>query len=305
MRRHIFLEESAAPTPINSMSRNIENNGAPWQYSAADRFNWAKEIKNSKGEEIKVSLMADKIAKGEKPEYLFWVGSAGSFDDRAMEITKSFVKILDHAKIDYACLGTEEIDSGDNAKRAGNEFLYQMQAMTIIEILNSYEVKKIITCDPHDFNLLKNEYPELGGKYEVIHHSQLIEELICENKLPENTDEKQTITYHDPCYLGRGNNIYDAPRIVLKQYGNLTEMKNNKMRSTCCGAGGTQMFKEAEKGDKEIYELRASEALETKPEIIATACPMCMTMMTDGIKMAEKEKEVKIFDIAEIVAKNL
>ncbi|MEA2043381.1 MAG: heterodisulfide reductase-related iron-sulfur binding cluster [Bacteroidota bacterium] len=305
LRRHTFLEESAAPTPINSMSRNIENNGAPWQYSAADRFNWATGIENNKGDAISVPLMSDKISKGEKPEYLFWVGSAGSFDERAIEITRSFIKILDHANVDYACLGTEETDSGDNAKRAGNEFLYQMQAMTNIELLNNYEVKKIVTCDPHDFNLLKNEYSGLGGNYEVIHHSQLIEELIRKKLISSKPKTEKTITYHDPCYLGRGNEVYDAPRAVVQEFGRLKEMENNKKRSVCCGAGGTQMFKEAEKGNSEVYEMRTEEALETGCDIIATACPFCMTMITDGIKMSESEKQTEVLDIAEITAKNL
>ncbi len=310
MRRYIFLEESAAPSLINSMSTNIENNGAPWKYSAADRFNWASNVfyNDEAKTKIEVPLMSDKIAENKNPEYLFWVGSAGSYDERAIEITKNFAKILNFTKTDYACLGTEETDSGDNAKRAGNEFLFQMQALMNIEVLNAYEVKKIVTCDPHDFNTFKNEYLDLGGKYEVIHHSQLISQLINEGKLKSEKKifAQKTITFHDPCYLGRGNNEYDAPRKVLNSVcTNISEMKRNKSRSLCCGAGGTQMFKEAEKGTKEVYELRTEDALETNANIIATACPMCMTMLTDGIKMKAKEEEIKVYDIAEIICKDL
>jgi Fe-S oxidoreductase len=310
MRRYIFLEESKAPSLINSMSTNIENNGAPWKYSAADRFNWAKNIKmkvNGEEKEIKVSLMSEKSAENKIPEYLFWVGSAGSYDEGGMQISRNFAKILEYAKIDYACLGTEETDSGDNAKRAGNEFLAQMQAMMNIETMNAYKVKKIVTCDPHDFNAIKNEYPDLGGNYEVMHHTQFIQDLIRQGKIVLKPDifKNTKITFHDPCYLGRGNGEYNAPRFTLSKIGNITEMKRNKSRSLCCGAGGTQMFKEAEKGNQEIYELRTEDALETGCNLIATACPMCMTMMKDGIKMKDKEQEVKVMDIAEIVVKSL
>ena len=310
MRRYIFLEESAAPSLINAMSTNIENNGAPWKYSAADRFNWANDLtyNNEEKTKITVPLMADKFAENKKPEYLFWVGSAGSYDERAIEITKSFTKILDYCKVDYACLGTEETDSGDNAKRAGNEFLFQMQAMMNIEVMNGYEVKKIITCDPHDYNTIKNEYSDLDGNYEVIHHTKFIEQLIKGGKLKIDNKlfAEKTITYHDPCYLGRGNGEYDAPRFVLNSLtNNMKEMHRNKSNSLCCGAGGTQMFKEAEKGDKEVYELRTEDALEIKPDIIATACPMCMTMMTDGLKMKNEEENIKVLDITEIITETL
>ena len=310
MRRYIFLEESKAPALINAMSTNIENNGAPWKYSAADRFNWANDIKiklNGEEKEIKVPLMSEKFAEGKKPEYLFWVGSTGSYDEGGIEISRNFVKILEYTGTDYACLGTEETDSGDNAKRAGNEFLFQMQALMNIEVLNGYEIKKIITCDPHDFNTLKNEYCNLGGNYEVIHHTQFIKQLIDDGKIKpdKNIYADKKITYHDPCYLGRGNSEYEAPRFTLNKIGGITEMQRNKSRSLCCGAGGTQMFKEAEKGDKEIYEMRTEDALETNCNIIATACPMCMTMMKDGVKMKNKEQEIEVLDLAEIVVKSL
>jgi Fe-S oxidoreductase len=310
MRRYIFLEESAAPSLINAMSTNIENNGAPWKYSAADRFNWSENIKfksNGEEKELTVPLMADKFAEGKKPEYLFWVGSSGSYDEGGIEISRNFVKILNHAGVDYACLGNEESDSGDNAKRAGNEFLFQMQAMMNIEVLNGYEVKKIITCDPHDFNTLKNEYPDLGGNFELIHHTQFIDQLIKDGKIKSNPKlfKDNRITFHDPCYLGRGNNEYKAPRNILNSIGKVHEMSRFGSRSLCCGAGGTQFFKEAEKGDMEVYELRTNDALETGCNLIATACPMCMTMMKDGVKMKDKETEIKVMDIAEIVAKSL
>ena len=253
---------------------------------------------------IHVRTMAELMAEGKTAEYLFWVGSAGSYDDRAKKISRAFVKILEYCNIDYAVLGEEETDSGDPAKRAGNEFLFQMQAMQNIEVMNAYGVKKIVTCDPHDFNTIKNEYPELGGNYEVYHHSQFIDKLISEGKLKINGTKLsgKTITFHDPCYLGRGNKEYDAPRNVIKATAcNLVEMERHKSRALCCGAGGAQMFKEAEKGDMEIFELRTMDALEVNPDIIATACPFCMTMLTDGVKLKEKEDSIQVLDIAEII----
>ena len=252
-----------------------------------------------------VPTMADMMAQEKQPEVLFWVGAAGSFDDRAKKITRAFVKILHQAKVDFAVLGTEESSTGDAAKRAGNEFLFQMQAITNIEVLNAYEVKTIVTCDPHSFNTLKNEYPSLGGKYEVFHHTQYIKKLISEGRLSINDTilKGKKVTFHDPCYLGRGNGEYESPRDLIKRLGvNLTEMKRNKSTALCCGAGGAQMFKEPEKGDKDINVLRTEEALETTPEIIATGCPYCNTMMTDGIKFKEKETEVQVLDIAELIA---
>jgi len=255
---------------------------------------------------IKVRTFAELTANNETAEYLFWVGSAGSFDDRGKKITRDFVKILEAAKVDYAVLGEEEIDSGDSARRAGNEFLFQMQAMQNIEIMNAYGIKKIITCDPHDFNTIKNEYPDYGGEYEILHHTQFIDLLIKEGKLKvsDNTYNSKTITYHDPCYLGRGNDEYDAPRNVINTTNcNLVEMHRNKSRALCCGAGGAQMFKEPENGDMEIFELRTEDALEVNPDIIITACPFCMTMLTDGIKLKEKEEKIQVLDIAELIAK--
>lgn len=257
---------------------------------------------------IKVRTMAECSSENKEVEYLFWVGSAGSYDDRAKKITRAFTKILAYCDIDFAILGTEESDSGDVARRAGNEFLFQMQAMQNIETLNMYNVKNIITCDPHDYNTIKNEYPDLGGHYTVKHHSEFIAELISNGKLQIDKSllQGKRITFHDPCYLGRGNNIYQPPRDILGKISTeLPEMKRNKQRSLCCGAGGAQMFKEAEKGDLEVYSLRTKDALEVNPDIIATACPFCMTMMSDGIKMEDKQQDIKVLDIAELVVNAL
>jgi len=236
---------------------------------------------------------------------LFWVGCAGSFDDRAKKITKAFAKILIEAKVDFAVLGTEESCTGDPAKRSGNEFLFQMQAVTNIEVLNAYEVKKIVTTCPHCFNTLKNEYPELGGSYEVMHHTEFLKTLLEEGRMSIEGGKYtgKRITFHDPCYLGRANGVYEAPRdLIRKLEGELIEMKRCKSNGLCCGAGGAQMFKDAEKGEKEIFVERTEEALETAPDLIATGCPFCNTMMTDGIKNKEKEKSVRVMDIAELIA---
>jgi Fe-S oxidoreductase len=258
-------------------------------------------------EQLNVPTMEGLMAEGKQPEILFWVGSAGSYDDRAKKITRAFVKILNKANVNFAVLGTEESCTGDVAKRAGNEFLFQMQAMMNIEVLNAYDIKRIVTCDPHSFNCLKNEYPGLGGNYEVLHHTQFIRELIESKKLDikDGVFNGKRITFHDPCYLGRANSEYDAPRDVLATLNaNLLEMKRSKSTALCCGAGGAQMFKDAEKGDKEINELRTEDALKTNPEIIATACPYCMTMMSDGVKVKEKESEITVLDIAELIAQS-
>lgn len=256
-------------------------------------------------ENLLVPTMAEMMAQGKQPDVLFWVGCAGSFDDRAKKITKAFVKILNSANVSFAVLGTEESCTGDPAKRAGNEFLFQMQAMTNIEVMNAYEVKRIVTACPHCFNTLKNEYPELGGNYEVLHHTEFIKLLLNEGKLTiEGGQFKgKRITFHDPCYLGRANNIYEAPRdLIQKLDAELVEMKRSRANGLCCGAGGAQMFKEPEKGNKDINIERTEDALATQPEIIAAGCPFCNTMLTDGIKHKEKESDVKIYDIAELIA---
>ncbi|PWL37704.1 CoB--CoM heterodisulfide reductase [Flagellimonas aquimarina] len=255
--------------------------------------------------EMNVPTMASLFAEGKQPEVLFWVGCAGSFDDRAKKITKAFIKILNKAEVSFAVLGTEESCTGDPAKRAGNEFLFQMQAVTNIEVMNAYEVKKVVTACPHCFNTIKNEYPGLGGNYEVIHHTQFLKQLLDEGKisLEGGTYKGKRITYHDPCYLGRANNVFEAPRDLIKKLdAELVEMKNCRKRGLCCGAGGAQMFKEPEKGDKDVNIERTEQALETQPEIIAAACPFCNTMMTDGVKNKEKEAAIKVMDVAELIA---
>ena len=256
-------------------------------------------------EQLKVPTMAEYMAEGKQPEILFWVGSAGSYDDRAKKITKAFVKILNKANVDFAVLGAEESCTGDPAKRAGNEFLFQMQAVTNIEILNAYDIKTIVTTCPHCFNTLKNEYPSLGGNYEVVHHTQFLKNLLNDGRLTlEGGQYKgKRLTFHDPCYLGRANNVYEAPRELIKKLdAELVEMKNCKSRGLCCGAGGAQMFKDAEPGNKEVNIERTEQALETQPEIIAAGCPFCNTMMTDGVKNKEKEGQIAVMDVAELIA---
>lgn len=256
-------------------------------------------------ESMKIPTMAEMMASGQQPEVLFWVGCMGSFDDRAKKITKAFAKLLIQADVKFAVLGAEESCSGDPAKRAGNEFLYQMQAFANVQVLNAYEVKRIVTACPHCFNILKNEYPELGGNYEVIHHTQFLQSLLNEGKLKVKggSFKGKKITFHDPCYLGRANGEYEAPREVLSKLdAELTEMKRCKERGLCCGAGGAQMFKEAEKGNKEVNVERTEDALEVKPDIVAAGCPFCNTMMTDGVKHFNKEDEVEVKDIAELIA---
>lgn len=255
---------------------------------------------------MEIPILSELKLKGIEPEVIFWVGCAGSFDDRAKKVTKSFVKILNNANVSYAVLGNEESCSGDPAKRSGNEFIYQMQAISNIELLNSYNVKKIVTTCPHCFNTLKNEYPSLGGSYEVMHHSEFINTLLRENriKISGGSFKGKKITYHDSCYLGRANKIYEAPRDIIKELDiDLVEMKNTKSNGLCCGAGGAQMFKEPEKGDKDVNILRTEEALETGSNIIAVACPFCNIMMSDGVKELDKSKGTLVLDIAQLVAK--
>ena len=298
MRRYLVLEEASAPGELKSVFNNIENNGAPWQYAAEDRLNWTKDLP------FKVPVISDLAAEGNLPEYLFWVGCAGAFDDRYKKVVKAFATILDRLKISYAILGSEETCTGDPARRAGNEMLFQMQALQVIEILKAYDVKKIITTCPHCFNVLKNEYPDLGGSYEVINYLQLIQLYLAEGKLAlrENALGGAAVTFHDPCYLGRANDIYAEPREIVKSVtGNYIEMKRNHSFALCCGAGGAQMFKEAEKGNKEVFIERTEEALATDAQFIATACPFCMTMITDGLKYKNREDEIKNIDIAELV----
>ena len=256
--------------------------------------------------ELQVKTMAEFMAEGKEADLLFWVGSAGSFDDRAKKITRAFVKIMNKAGVNFGVLGAEESSSGDAAKRAGNEFLFQMQAMTNIQVMNAYNVKRIVTACPHSYNILKNEYKGLGGDYKVQHHTEFIAELVSEGQLTISANLKGTkVTYHDPCYLGRANNVYNAPRDLIKSLGvQLVEMKRTKSRSFCCGAGGSQMFKEPEPGAQDININRTEEALGLKPDIIATGCPFCNTMMTDGV-MAVSEGAAQVKDIAELIAENI
>ena len=256
-----------------------------------------------------VPILSNLHSKGETPEILFWVGCAGSFDQRAQKITKAFVTILNKVGINYAILGKEEMCTGDPVRRAGNEFMFQMMAYQNIQVLNNYGIKKIVTTCPHCFNILKNEYPELGGSYEVIHHATLLQQLIDEGKikLKEGGSFKgKRITYHDSCYLGRANNIYEAPRKVLELLdAELVEMKRCRSNGMCCGAGGAQMFKEEEKGTNRVNFERTEEAIGIGANIIAAACPFCNTMLTDGVKQSEKEETIQVLDIAELIAESM
>ncbi|MFY0672297.1 MAG: (Fe-S)-binding protein [Bacteroidia bacterium] len=255
---------------------------------------------------IKVPTMAEMMAEGKTPDVLFWVGCAGSFDQRAQKITKAFIKILHNWNINYAVLGGEEMCTGDPARRAGNEMVFQMMAQQNIAILNGYEVKKIVTACPHCFNTLKNEYPELGGKYEVIHHTQFLQRLIDEGKITlkgGGAFKGKHITFHDSCYLGRANDEYEAPRFLLEKLdAELVEMKRSRENGMCCGAGGAQIFKEAEKGNEEVHFERADQAMGTGAKVIAASCPFCTLMLTDGVKNQNKEDEVKVLDVAELIA---
>jgi len=253
-----------------------------------------------------IPLLSEMSARGESPEILFWVGCAGSFDQRAQKITRAFTDILGRLGISYAVLGKEEMCTGDPARRAGNEFLFQMMAYQNIQLLNNYAVKKIVTACPHCFNTLKNEYPALGGNYEVLHHSEYLQQLIDAGRVRLQGGEAfkgKKITFHDSCYLGRANDVYEAPRHVLEALdADLVEMKRCRTKGLCCGAGGGQMFKEPEPGKKDINIERIEEALQTGADTIAVACPFCMVMMTDGVKNKEKEQSVKVYDLAELIA---
>ena len=258
--------------------------------------------------DIEVPLMADLAAKDKSPEYLLWVGCAGSYDERYQKVIQALIRVLNQASIDFAVLGPEESCTGDPARRAGNELLFQMQALSNIQVLNNYKIKKIITPCPHCYNTFKNEYPALGGNYQVVHHSELLDQILSDNpsSLNSRNDYKgQAITYHDSCYLGRSNNIYDPPRHIIESLkGTLNEMESNKANGLCCGAGGSQMFKEAEKGNKDINIERTEEVLKSGADIVTTACPFCLTMLSDGIKAFEKETDIKVLDIVELFEKS-
>lgn len=296
LRRNLVLMESSFPQEVQLTFRNMENNGNPWGVGWASRADWA--------EGLEVPILGE-LENPDEVEYLYWVGCAGSFDERNKKVSRALVKILNNAGIKFAILGTEEKCCGDSARRIGNEYLYQMLAQENIETMNNYKVKKIITACPHCFNTLKNDYPQLGGNYEVIHHSELIAKLLAENKLKLSSKDNRRFTYHDSCYLGRYNRVFNEPRAVLSSVGvNLTEMNRNKETSFCCGAGGGRMWMEETLGDR-INVERTRQALDTNPEGIAVNCPYCLTMLEDGVKAFDKTEEVKVYDIAELVAEKL
>ncbi|MBS3945901.1 MAG: (Fe-S)-binding protein [Melioribacter sp.] len=294
MRRNLVLMESNFPPELNAVFKNIETNFTPWAFNSQDRANWAE------GMGIKT------LAEDSEGEYLFWVGCAGSFDARYQKVTKSIATLMQIANIDFRILGNEEKCNGDTARRLGNEYLAQMLMQENVETLNNYGVKKIVTGCPHCYNSLKNEFPQFGGNYEVIHHSELISNLVSEGKIKLRSEvEKSKITFHDSCYLGRYNNIYNEPRLPLKKLNGveLVEMERNKDKGFCCGAGGGRMFLEETEGTR-ININRTEEAVRTQADTIASACPFCMTMMSDGLKSLEKSEQVLVKDIAEIVLEN-
>jgi Fe-S oxidoreductase len=294
MRRDLVLTESVFPANLNNVFKSLETNFTPWAFNPADRADW------SDGLNIKT------MAEDQNGELLFWVGCAGSFDERYKKVSKAFAKLMQKANIDFRILGTEEKCNGDTARRLGNEYLAQMLITENIETLNNYGVKKIVTACPHCLHSLKNEYNQFGGNYEVIHHTELIEEMINDGKLEFQDNEKtKKLTFHDSCYLGRYNNIYDSPRKSLNYLNGFDylEMERNKSRGFCCGAGGGRMFLEDEEGGK-INNERTKEALDTGAEKIASACPFCMTMLTDGVKHFERSEHVEVKDIAELVLEN-
>jgi len=293
MRRNLVLTESQFPSNLNNVFKSLETNFSPWAFNPADRAEWAE------GLNIKT------MAEDSNCEILFWVGCAGSFDDRYKKVSQSFAKLMQKANIDFRILGTEEKCNGDTARRLGNEYLAQMMMQENVETLNNYKVKKIVTACPHCFHSLKNEYKQFGGNFEVLHHSELIDQMIADGKIVLNGNENKNVVYHDSCYLGRYNQVYQQPRNSLSKISgvNLVEMERNKDKGFCCGAGGGRMFLEDEEGGK-INNERTREALETNPDTIASACPFCMTMLTDGVKHHERTEEVEIKDIAEIILEN-
>jgi Fe-S oxidoreductase len=293
MRRNLVLTESQFPAGLNNVFKSLETNFSPWAFNPADRANWAE------------GLGVKTMAEDSNCEYLFWVGCAGSYDDRYKKVSRAFAKLMQKAGVEFGILGTQEKCNGDTARRLGNEYLAQMFMMENIETLNHYKVKKIVTACPHCYHSLKNEYRQFGGHYEVYHHTELIDEVISSGKINLKKNSKSDVTYHDSCYLGRYNGVYDAPRKNLEAIDgiNLLEMKRRRDRGFCCGAGGGRMFLEDDEGGR-INEERTREALETGAGTIASACPFCMTMMTDGVKHFEKTEEVKVKDIAEIILEN-
>ncbi len=255
--------------------------------------------------DIKVPILAEEVAQGRSPEYLYWVGCAGSYDARAQKVTRAFVKLLNQAEVDFAVLGDEEQCTGDPARRAGNEFVFQMLAQQNIALLNGYGVQKIIVTCPHCYNALNNDYSELGGQYEVTHYATFLQELLSSGKLKTQSKSDKTITYHDSCYLGRGNGIYEDPRSVVQHlFNEISEMERSREKGLCCGAGGAQMFKEDEPGKRRINEERAHEIRATSAEIVVANCPFCLTMLEDGLKVEDTEKKVMVYDLSELILKN-
>jgi len=299
VRRQQVLMESAFPKELGGMFRKLESKGNPWGLAPRKRMDWAK------GLDFEVPVIGVDVEDASEVDYLFWVGCAGAYEDRAKRTTRAVAELLHTAGVSFAVLGDAETCTGDPARRAGNEILYQMLAGQNVETLTEAKAQRIVVTCAHCFNTISREYPQIGGRFEVLHHTQLLKTLIDEGRLTVETGtfKGKRITFHDPCYLGRANKVYNAPRELLSRLEvDLVEMKKCKSRAMCCGAGGAQMFKEAEKGDKEINVLRTEQALEVRPDIIATACPFCNTMMTDGVKTKEKETQVKIYDIAELMA---
>ncbi len=293
VRRNLVMMESKFPVEVQAVFKNMETNGTPWAFSPSERSNWA--------EGLDIKTMAD-VGSAENLDVLLWVGCAGAYDDRNKSVVKSFVSLLKKADVKFAILGTEETCTGDAARRIGNEYLYQTLAQTNIETLNRYNVKKIVTACPHCFNTLKNEYKDLGGTYEVLHHSQYIGMMIADGKLKATKELPETVTFHDSCYLGRWNGVYAEPRAVLTSIPkvNLVEMKQNHDQGLCCGAGGGRMWMEEHIGTR-INVKRTEQAIETKAQTIATACPFCITMISDGVKTKDMTDHIKVKDIAEIL----
>jgi len=292
-RRNLVMMESKFPAEVQTVFKNMETNYSPWAFAASDRANWS--------EGLEVKTMAD-VGSAENVDVLLWVGCAGSFDDRNKKVLRSFVSLLKKAEVKFAILGTEEQCTGDAARRIGNEYLFQTLATANIETMNRYAVKKVVTACPHCFNILKNEYKDFGGNYEVVHHSQYISQMIREGKLKPTTALDAKVTFHDSCYLGRWNNVYEQPRAVLGAVPGiqLVEMKQNHDQSMCCGAGGGRMWMEETVG-KRVNITRTEQALDTGASIIAAACPFCMTMMSDGVKSKDMQDSVRVMDLAELM----